>query len=66
MTITDEDYLAETLAFNKQFEAAATSRPAHGQTPDADMLATLRRNRLGGDAPAVRLPQGQARVVPGG
>ncbi|MFF1593343.1 alpha/beta hydrolase [Streptomyces sp. NPDC058286] len=66
MTITDEDCLAETLAFNERFEAAAASRPARGQRPDAAMLETLRRNRLGGDAPAVRLPQGQDRVVAGG
>ncbi len=30
------------------------------------MLALLRRNRLGGDTPPVRLPQGQDRVVAGG
>ncbi|WP_225096303.1 alpha/beta hydrolase [Streptomyces sp. CoH27] len=66
MTITDEDCLAETLAFNAQFEAAAASRPPRGQAPDADVLALLRRNRLGGDAPPVRLPQGQDRVVAGG
>lgn len=30
------------------------------------MLALLRRNRLGGDAPPVRLPQGQDSVVAGG
>ncbi|MFJ4539893.1 alpha/beta hydrolase [Streptomyces tibetensis] len=66
MTITDEDCLAETLAFNKQFEAAASCRPAREAAPDAAQLATLRRNRLGGDTPPVRLPHGQDRVVEGG
>ncbi|MBH5134846.1 alpha/beta hydrolase [Streptomyces sp. NPDC048405] len=66
MTITDEDCLAETLAFNAQFEAAAASRPPRGRAVDADVLALLRRNRLGGDTPPVRLPQGQDRVVAGG
>ncbi|MFD8387450.1 alpha/beta hydrolase [Streptomyces sp. NPDC059679] len=66
MTITDEDCLAETLAFNEQFEAAAASRPPREQTPDATVLARLRRNRLGGDTPPVRLPHGQDRVVAGG
>ncbi|WNI24585.1 alpha/beta hydrolase [Streptomyces sp. ITFR-16] len=66
MTITDEDCLAETLAFNEQFETAAASRPARGAAPDASLLAVLRRNRLGGDEPPDRLPQGQDRVVAGG
>ncbi|MBV6699883.1 alpha/beta hydrolase [Kitasatospora aureofaciens] len=66
MTMTDEDCLAETLAFNEQFEAAAASRPPRGQAPDATVLALLRRSRLGGDTPPVRLPQGQDRVVAGG
>ncbi|MEU9068872.1 alpha/beta hydrolase [Streptomyces sp. NPDC048306] len=66
MTITDEDCLAETLAFNAQFEAAAASRPPRGRAVDADVLALLRRNRLGGDTPPVRLPQGQDRVLAGG
>ncbi|MFD9095819.1 alpha/beta hydrolase [Streptomyces collinus] len=66
MTITDEDCLAETLTFNAQFEATAASRPPRGQAPSADVLALLRRNRLGGDTPPVRLPQGQDRVVAGG
>ncbi|MCO5996294.1 alpha/beta hydrolase [Actinoallomurus rhizosphaericola] len=66
MTITDEDCLPETLAFNEQFEAAAASRPARGRAPDAATLAYLRRNRLGGDTPPVRLPQGRDRVVEGG
>ncbi|WP_406507474.1 alpha/beta hydrolase [Streptomyces sp. NBC_00212] len=66
MTITDEDCLPETLAFNEQFEAAAASRPARGQAPSAAALALLRRNRLGGDAPPVRLPYGQDRVIEGG
>ncbi|UQT53949.1 alpha/beta hydrolase [Streptomyces durmitorensis] len=66
MTITDEDCLTETLKFNESFAAAAASRPAREVTPDATLLATLRRNRLGGDTPPVRLPQGQDRVVAGG
>ncbi|MEU3877236.1 MULTISPECIES: alpha/beta hydrolase [Streptomyces] len=66
MMITDEDCLAETLAFNQEFEAAAASRPARDKAPDAATLAALRRNRLGGDTPPVRLPQGRDRVVPGG
>ncbi|MEU6368999.1 alpha/beta hydrolase [Streptomyces sp. NPDC046931] len=66
MTITDEDCLAETLAFNEQFEATAASRPTRGETPDPTVLALLRRNRLGGHTPPVRLPHGQDRVVAGG
>ncbi|MFJ1706908.1 alpha/beta hydrolase [Kitasatospora sp. NPDC088346] len=66
MTITDEDCLAETLAFNKEFEAAAASRPARDGTLDAAVLAALRRNRLGGDTPPARLPQGQDRVTADG
>lgn len=66
MTITDEDCLAETLAFNKQFETTAASRPARERVPDAALLALLRRNRLGGDTPPVRLPHGQDRMVAGG
>ncbi|MFB7666435.1 alpha/beta hydrolase [Kitasatospora sp. NPDC056138] len=66
MTITDEDCLAETLAFNAQFEAASATRPTRPRVLDATLLAFLRRNRLGGDTPPVRLPQGQDRVVAGG
>ncbi|SEC50121.1 alpha/beta hydrolase [Streptomyces melanosporofaciens] len=66
MTITDEDCLAETLAFNEQFEAAAASRPARGQSPSAATLELLRRNRVGGDTPPVRLAHAQSRVVEGG
>jgi acetyl esterase/lipase len=66
MTITDEDCVAETLAFNEHFRATAASRPARGRTLDAATLASLRRNRLGGDVPPVRLPQGRDRVVAGG
>ncbi|GAA4547025.1 alpha/beta hydrolase [Amycolatopsis samaneae] len=65
MTIIDQDCLAETLAFNEKFAATAASRPARGRTPDAAKLARLRRNRLGGDTPPVRLPQGEDRVVDG-
>ncbi|MGH4031055.1 alpha/beta hydrolase [Actinomycetota bacterium Odt1-20B] len=66
MTFTDEDCLSETLAFNKQFETAAASRPAREQPLDDAVLAILRRNRLGGDTPPVRLPYGQDRVVEDG
>ncbi|MEU0030870.1 alpha/beta hydrolase [Streptomyces sp. NPDC006335] len=66
MTITDEDCLTETLAFNDQFEATAANRPVREAAPDAALLASLRRNRLGGDTPPVRLPYGQDRVVEGG
>lgn len=64
--IRDEDCLAETLAFNDRFAATAASRPAREGPPDATLLAALRRNRLGGDEPPVRLPQGQDRVIAGG
>ncbi|MFD9464761.1 alpha/beta hydrolase [Streptomyces sp. NPDC060027] len=66
MTITDEDCLAETLRFNERFAAAAASRPAREGAPDAALLAALRRNRLAGDTPPVRLPQGRDRVLAGG
>ncbi|WP_042434531.1 alpha/beta hydrolase [Streptacidiphilus anmyonensis] len=66
MTITDEDCLAETLAFNAQFEAAAATRPRRGRRLDPGLLAQLRGNRLGGDAPPMRLPQGRDRIVAGG
>ncbi|WP_256122658.1 alpha/beta hydrolase [Streptomyces sp. LUP47B] len=64
--ITDEDCLAETLAFNAQYEATAPRRPAREGRPGADLLAALRHNRLGGDTPPTRLPYGQDRVVEGG
>ena len=54
MKITDEDCLAETLEFTRKFE-----------TPAVTPLEVLRRNRLGGDTPPLRLPQGQDRVVAG-
>ncbi|MFJ5547685.1 alpha/beta hydrolase [Streptomyces sp. NPDC093225] len=66
MTITDEDCRAETLAFNEEFEARAADRPARDRTPDAAVLAALRRNRLGGDAPPVRLPWARNRVTAAG
>lgn len=66
MTLTDEDCLTETLAFNKQFEAAAARRPVREGKPDAALLAALRRNRLGGDTPPVRLTHGKDRMVDGG
>lgn len=61
--ITDTDRIAETRAFNERFEAEAASRPARDRAPDAATLARLRRNRLGGDEPPVRLPQGRDRTV---
>ena len=66
MTLTDEDCLAETLAFNTRFAQDAASRPRRGRAPDAATLASLRRNRLGGDTPPVRLPQARDRVVADG
>ncbi|MEU8496215.1 alpha/beta hydrolase [Streptomyces lavendulae] len=63
MMITDEDLRTETLAFNERFETTAASRPQRAGTPDATLLAGLRRNRLGGDTPPVRLPQGQDRIL---
>ncbi|MFJ8011054.1 alpha/beta hydrolase [Streptomyces sp. NPDC096339] len=66
LPLTDQDCLAETLAFNARFEAAAASRPARGRVLDAGLLARIRRNRLAGDTPPVRLPQGRDRVVAGG
>ncbi|MCX4860075.1 alpha/beta hydrolase [Streptomyces canus] len=54
------------MKFNERFAAAAASRPAREEMPDATVPATLRRNRLGGDTPPVRLPQGQDRVIAGG
>ncbi|MGF1426056.1 alpha/beta hydrolase [Kitasatospora sp. LaBMicrA B282] len=63
MKLTDEDCLTETLAFNKQFELAAAKRPTGPR--DAATLAAARRNRLAGDTPPVRLPQGRDRVVDG-
>ncbi|WP_328395329.1 alpha/beta hydrolase [Nocardia sp. NBC_00416] len=66
MMITDEDVLAETLDFNERFAADAAKRPARTGTPDAIRLATLRRNRLGGDTPPVRLPHGRDRVITDG
>ncbi|MFH7593714.1 alpha/beta hydrolase [Streptomyces racemochromogenes] len=66
LPLTDQDLLGETLAFNERFEAAAASLPARGRVLDPGLLARLRRNRLAGDAPPVRLPQGRDRVVAGG
>lgn len=53
MKIIDEDCLAETLEFNSRFEMPVAP------------LEVLRRNRLGGDTPPVRLPQGRDRTVAG-
>ncbi|WP_086661793.1 alpha/beta hydrolase [Lentzea kentuckyensis] len=53
MKLTDEDCLAETLEFTRRFQ------------PREAPLDVLRRNRLGGDTPPVRLPQGRDRVVAG-
>lgn len=65
MTITDQDCLRETLTFNEHFAAARADRPAREETPGAAALTLLRRNRLGGDAPPTRLPQGRDRVIDG-
>ncbi|MFI5826578.1 alpha/beta hydrolase [Streptomyces sp. NPDC051578] len=65
MTITDQDCLRETLAFNDHFAAARADRPAREGTPGTAALTLLRRNRLGGDAPPTRLPQGRDRVIDG-
>lgn len=53
MKLTDEDCLAETREFARKFQ------------PREAPLEVLRRNRLGGDTPPVRLPQGRDRVVAG-
>jgi len=66
MTITDEDRLAEALAFNEQFETEAARRPTRGKVLDTTVLALIRRNRLGGDTPPVRLSQGQDRFIADG
>ncbi|HET9656505.1 MAG TPA: alpha/beta hydrolase [Kineosporiaceae bacterium] len=63
MTLVDQDCLAETEEFNEKFEAAAAARPSRETPPDGATIAALRRNRLGGDTPPERLPQGQDRVV---
>ncbi|WP_322752376.1 alpha/beta hydrolase [Frankia sp. Cas3] len=60
---TGLDCLAETAAFNAAFEAKAKSRPDRARRPDAVMLAALRRNRLGGDTPPVRLAEAHDRDV---
>ncbi|MFF4342586.1 alpha/beta hydrolase [Kitasatospora sp. NPDC001540] len=64
--LVDLDRLDETLAFNRAFERAASSRPARRGPLDAATLALLRRNRLGGDTPPRRLPQARDRRLPGG
>ncbi|MFF9815044.1 alpha/beta hydrolase [Streptomyces sp. NPDC014006] len=66
MLITDEDCRPETLTFNEQFEARAATRPTREGTWDAALSAALRRNRLGGDTPPVRLPYGRDRYVDDG
>jgi len=64
--VIDQDCLAETEAFNAAFEAAATARPSREGPLDPATLAQMRRNRIGGDSPPVRLPHGQDRTVAGG
>ena len=64
--ITDLDVLDETLAFNADFEARAAGRPDRGAPMDAATLTALRRNRLAGDAPPVRVPQAQDRTIGAG
>ncbi len=54
---TGLDCLAQTEAFNAAFEARAGSVEDRGRGIDAATLATLRRNRLGGDTPPVRLAE---------
>ncbi|MEV0977692.1 alpha/beta hydrolase [Streptomyces sp. NPDC049915] len=66
MLITDEDCRTETLVFNEKFEARAASRPSREGAWDAALSAALRRNRLGGDTPPVRLPYGRDRYVDDG
>ncbi|EIV94606.1 hypothetical protein [Frankia sp. QA3] len=51
---TGLDCLAETEAFNAAFEARSGSVPDRSRGVDAATLATLRRNRVGGEAPPVR------------
>jgi acetyl esterase/lipase len=58
---TGLDCLAETEAFNAAFEARAGSVPDRGRSMDAAALAVRRRNRLGGDAPPVRLAEARDR-----
>jgi acetyl esterase/lipase len=53
MKIIDEDCLAETVEFTSTFEMPVAP------------LEVLRRNRLGGNTPPVRLPQGRDRTVAG-
>ncbi|MGW4207508.1 alpha/beta hydrolase [Lentzea sp. NPDC004789] len=53
MKIIDEDCLAETVEFTSGFELPVAP------------LEVLRRNRLGGRTPPVRLPQGRDRTVAG-
>jgi len=53
MEIVDEDCLAETAEFTSTFEMPVAP------------LEVLRRNRLGGNTPPVRLPQGRDRTVAG-
>ncbi len=63
VTVTvDVDCLAETLAFNAEFAAGAARRPDRSAL-DAAGLAELRSNRLAGDSPPVRLPEGGDRTV---
>jgi acetyl esterase len=63
MNLIDTDCLPETTEFNARF--AAANQLDRGVTLDAATLAALRRNRLGTDEPAVRLPQGHDRTVAG-
>jgi acetyl esterase/lipase len=63
LATTGLDCLAETEAFNAAFEARTGSVPDRGRNVDAATLATLRRNRLGGDRPPVRLAEARDRQV---
>jgi acetyl esterase/lipase len=63
LATTGLDCLAETEAFNAAFEARSSSVPDRGRGVDAATLATLRRNRVGGEAPPVRLAEAHDRQV---
>ncbi len=60
---TGLDCLAETLAFNADFEATAARRPDRAAGLDAATLEAMRRNRLAGDTPPDRLAEGRDRTI---
>jgi acetyl esterase len=63
MNLIDTDCLPETTDFNDRF--AKANGLDRSVTLDAATIAALRRNRLGSNEPAVRLPQGHDRTVAG-